>query len=235
MSDPFVCLFVLFVCLLVLFVCYFCLSLFFVCLSVINVIHLILFCCISVFIHLIFHLIEGVIAERFNWEYKADKPIPGQQTPLKFNAELLTRSGSRDLEGEGLWRMGIYGSKSPDGSETDRFGYVSQALNPEGASTTLDGGFPMQIRNQEVDFDLGSIGCNGYGYMCAEFSKGDAPNPDYKFEVVRRSDVASNEVLTSCKKQKCSARKIEIVVFLTDLTHFVIPAADNGPYFTTPI
>ncbi|XP_033625444.1 uncharacterized protein LOC117288629 isoform X2 [Asterias rubens] len=154
------------------------------------------------------NLCRGVIAERFDWEYKADRPIPGQQTPVKYNAELITRSGSRDLEGEGLWRMGMYGSKSPDGGETDRFGYVQQALNPAGAATTLDGGFPMPIRNQEVDFELGSIGCNGYDYVCAEFTKGDAPNPDYKFQVVSRSDTDTGDVLTSCKKQKCSARAV---------------------------
>ena len=103
--------------------------------------------------------------------------------------------------------MGMYGSRSADGSATDRFGYVSQALNGEGASTTLAGGSTMNIRNQEVGFDMGSIGCNEYGYVCAEFTKGDMSEPDYRFEVAGRSDLSSGDVLTSCKKQTCSARK----------------------------
>ncbi|XP_038058441.1 collagen alpha-2(V) chain-like isoform X2 [Patiria miniata] len=150
---------------------------------------------------------SGVIAERFDWSYDPGTPIPGQQTPVSFDAQLDTRSGSRDLSGTGLWKMGMYGSRSADGDPTDRFGYVSQALNPAGASTTLRGGQRMNIRNQQVDFDIGSIGCNEYGYVCAEFTKGDMPEPDFRFEVSGRSDVTDN-VLTSCKKQKCSARAV---------------------------
>ncbi|XP_022088425.1 uncharacterized protein LOC110978062 isoform X2 [Acanthaster planci] len=150
---------------------------------------------------------SGVIADRFDWSYDAGNPIPGQQTPVTFNAELGTRSGSRDLSGSGLWRMGMYGSRSPDGDPSDRFGYVSQALNPEGASTSLTGGSTMYIRNQQTDFDIGSIGCNEYGYVCAEFTKGNMPEPDFRFEVSGRTDVSDN-VLTSCKKQKCSARAV---------------------------
>ncbi|XP_038058584.1 uncharacterized protein LOC119729863 [Patiria miniata] len=151
---------------------------------------------------------RGVLAERFDWTYDAGSPIPGQQTPVKFNGELFTSPRSRDLSGTGLWKMGMYGSRSADGDPTDRFGYVSQALNPAGASTTLKGGTPMAIPNQQVDFDIGSIGCNEYGYVCAEFTKGDNPEPEYKFEVVGRSDVAAGNVLTSCKKQECSARAV---------------------------
>ncbi|XP_022088423.1 uncharacterized protein LOC110978061 isoform X2 [Acanthaster planci] len=151
---------------------------------------------------------QGVLAERFDWDYDPGSPIPGRQTPVSFNGELITSPRSRDLSGSGLWKMGMYGSRSPDGDPSDRFGYVSQALNPAGAGTTLMGGTPMAIRDQQVDFDIGSIGCNEYGYVCAEFTKGDSPNPDYKFKVVGRSDVPSTNVLTSCKKQECSARAV---------------------------
>ena len=148
----------------------------------------------------------GVLARNFQWDYEVNgAALPGKETPMTVEMSLDTLRGSRSLEGEGLWRMGLFGSGNRDGSGT-RSVYKEQILNEANMATGMAGnGASMSIKPIETDFDIGTVGCvEGIDYLCAEFTKGSMPDPDFKFDIVGRRPEEGN-TFTSCKRQECLA------------------------------
>lgn len=129
---------------------------------------------------------------------RADEP-----DDMLLNVDLSTLPESGPADGDGLWRIGVFGSPSPEG-EGPRLGYVRQILDRAESSTPADGeGAPLELNNLEAEFDLSQIGCDSeYRFLCLEFSKGLRAAPDFKFEVQGGGDQ-----IISCKEQPCRRRK----------------------------
>ncbi|XP_072166826.1 uncharacterized protein [Diadema setosum] len=147
---------------------------------------------------------KGIIATDFEWTMEpTETVIPGQATGVSLDGTVTFRENNPELSGSGLWRMGMYGSRNADGTG-ERFGYVPQTLNTGEAGTTLQDSSPLGLMNVETDFEIGSVGCNDFGYLCLEFTGGDNPTPNYAFRVdgaVDRSKEANT--LTRCREQEC--------------------------------
>ncbi|XP_072174093.1 uncharacterized protein [Diadema setosum] len=149
---------------------------------------------------------KGIISTDFDWSMEpTETVIPGQATGVSLDSTVFFRENNPELTGSGLWRMGMYGSRNADGSG-ERFGYVPQALSAAEAGTTLGANSPLEFMNVETDFEIGSIGCNDFGYVCLEFTGGDDPQPSYFFRVDGAVDGSKEaNTLTRCREQECLA------------------------------
>ncbi|XP_071831947.1 uncharacterized protein [Apostichopus japonicus] len=148
----------------------------------------------------------GVIAETLDWELIGENPIPGQETPVIIDIEVTFRDDTRNLVGEGLWRVSLFGSSDPLG-DGPRFGEVAQILNGAEGSTDIANGDPLDINGIETEFEYGTIGCiEDVNYICMEFLKGDAPDPEFTFTVEGGRNAVSRDSLVLCKPQECLSR-----------------------------
>ncbi|XP_038057974.1 uncharacterized protein LOC119729480 [Patiria miniata] len=96
---------------------------------------------------------------------------------LVITAVLATDS-RRYLDGTGLWKVSLFGSKSTNGSGTDRYDERSQVLTTaENTDKSLQGQ-PLEMTIQ-TQFLLGGVGCEDYPYFCITIDKGDDPQPDF--------------------------------------------------------
>lgn len=150
----------------------------------------------------------GIVAEEMDWTLEPlETVIPGQPTSVSIDNNVAFRAGNPTLSGMGLWRMGVFGSRNMQGSG-DKFGYVAQTLSRPQQSTTLEENDALEVMDAVTDFEIGSIGCNDYGYVCVEFTGGDAPSPTYFFRVAGAIDsTRAANTLVKCKEQECLASK----------------------------
>ncbi|XP_063953209.1 uncharacterized protein LOC129257173 isoform X2 [Lytechinus pictus] len=152
---------------------------------------------------------RGIVARDLEWELEpAETVIPYQETAVNLDATVFFREDNPLLSGDGLWRMGLYGSRTADGSG-DRYGYKPQTLSWPQQGTTLEEGVPLGMPDVETDFEIGTVGCNDFGYVCVEFTGGDNPNPNYFFRKEGATDNSpAQNTLTRCKEQECLSKAI---------------------------
>ncbi len=153
----------------------------------------------------LFCLTPGVIATGIEWSVEAENFMAGQPGTLSLDVAIPTTEKSRDVDGLGLWRLGLFGSRQADGGG-QRMGNVNQILNPYHQANGLSGGSPLQLRDITTRFDLSQIGCTDYQYLCVEFDKGQSAQPDFAYKVS-----TGENTLVSCKPQPCRG------VYLTGL------------------
>lgn len=154
------------------------------------------------------HLYLGIVARDMEWSLEPlGKVIPGQATSVGLSSTVSFRENNPQLTGERLWRMGVFGSRDAQGNG-ERFNYVSQTLSDEQQGTTLNENSPLQLTDVETLFDIGSVGCNDFGYVCVEFTGGDDPDPYYFFRREGAADASRPEnTITKCKEQECLSSK----------------------------
>ncbi|XP_071822896.1 uncharacterized protein [Apostichopus japonicus] len=143
----------------------------------------------------------GVSAIDFEWSMiPLERPAKGCARPVELDLWVNFTENTRDLKGEGLWRVGLYGSSSIDGNGT-RYAEVRQSLNALQSAERLSDARPISFSDIVTDFELGSIGCiKEYPYFCVEFAKAEGPTPDYTF-ITEMGDTS----LISCVPQECNA------------------------------
>ncbi|XP_022084638.1 uncharacterized protein LOC110976020 [Acanthaster planci] len=91
-------------------------------------------------------------------------------------------SSRQNLEGTGLWRVSIFGSKSTDGTGGDRYDERPQVLTTTGnTDKSLVAGKPLQLTIR-TQFLLGGVGCEDYPYFCITLDKGENPQPDFTIQ-----------------------------------------------------
>lgn len=134
------------------------------------------------------------------WGYTERNTVINQPSPLTIDATIFT-TDSRQLSGSGLWRLGLYGSGNNNGTGP-RLNYTEQVLDARAASTSLPSGYPLSLRSVQTEFDIGSLGCSEFTHICAEFTQGENPSPEFKFEISWGRDV-----ITECIEVECAAGK----------------------------
>ena len=162
--------------------------------------------CLWPSLNLLLH--EGVFAESLQWSLEAVEPVyPGEETSVSIDSAVTFRDGNRQLIGSGLWKQGIFGSRNRDGSG-ERFNYKGQVLSRPQASTTLEADSNLEITDAITDFEIGTVGCNDFGFLCMEFTGGDNPNPDFFFRVAGATDNSREaNTLVACQEQECLSSK----------------------------
>ena len=143
--------------------------------------------------------------------------MAGQPATLSLNVAIPTTEESRDVDGLGLWRLGLFGSRQADGGG-QRLGNVDQILNSYHQANGLSGGNPLQLRDITTRFDLSQIGCTDYQYLCVEFDKGQSAQPDFAYRVS-----TGENTLVSCKPQPCRGTLILLLIkYILFLLTFLI-------------
>ena len=151
-------------------------------------------------------MLSGVTATALDWDYETANVIINQEGTLIIDAEISMTEDSRSLSGgTGYWRMGLYGSQNVDGSG-EQFGYQQQILSGAEAANELLQGQNLLFNDVETTFDVASLGCGNFGYLCLEFTKGDSPSPDFKYNVQGRGDTDAM-MLSSCVPVECNKGK----------------------------
>ena len=125
---------------------------------------------------------------------------------MSIFAIIESKQGTRDVEGEGLWQLNLFASRTGDGSG-DRSGLKRQILEEPAASQPLAGGIPLNLLDIKTSFDLGSVGCTDYGFICLEFQKGRIPRPQFYMFTE-----AGTPTLITCHQRTCQAGKINIIL-----------------------
>ena len=138
-----------------------------------------------------------------------DRVLPGQETGVSIDSTIVFEDDNREVAGSGLWRKGLFGSTNPDGSG-ERFNYQRQILDGRQQDITLDKNSGiLDVSEATTTFEIGTVGCNGFGYVCVEFTGGDNPNPMYYFRVVgSTNDYPEENTVVTCKEQECLASKL---------------------------
>lgn len=164
-----------------------------------------------------FPLYAGLTATDLDWTItEVADPVYGEETAVELDVNVDFTPDSANKKGEGLWRVGMFGSESPDG-DGDRYGDVYQTLNEEKA-TTAKKGTELVIDDIATEFEIGTIGCTEVRYICVEFAQGDDPDPPFTMNVESSRGDTSTTSLVTCKEHECSARKsrcpLHTLVFL---------------------
>ena len=149
-------------------------------------------------------------AESLDWDLTpTDTVIPGQETGVSIDSYITFEDDNREVAGTGLWRKGLFGSRNPDGSG-ERFNYHPQILDaPQQALILAENSGMLEVFESTTPFQIGTVGCNDFGYVCVEFTGGDDPDPLYYFRVVGSTNRYPEEnTLVKCKEQECLASKV---------------------------
>lgn len=123
---------------------------------------------------------------------------------MSIDATATIARDSRPLSGEGLWQLSLYGSRNEDGSGL-QFNYIEQLLNVDQEGQSAGPDLPLDFPDLETRFDISSVGCGQFAYLCLELQKGRVPMPDYQFQT-RTGD----DRIRSCKQQECMTREFEL-------------------------
>ncbi|XP_033116355.1 uncharacterized protein LOC117116426, partial [Anneissia japonica] len=141
---------------------------------------------------------EGVFRlDGMTWEMTTRGSVNiGQPSDLIINLIVDVADDSDFITGSNLWRVGLYGSESPDGSTSLRSNYVRQILPGSQRGQLFAQGMDTVIMIRTM-YDVSHVGCGTFKYMCLEFTKNDLATPD--FEIV--SDMGGT--LRSCQVAPC--------------------------------
>ena len=126
----------------------------------------------------------------------------GRPAEMSLDVTVGTSDDSRNVEGTGLWRMGMYGSTNEEGTGEKR-AYVNQVLDPFGAGKSLEGGVDLAFNQLEAQFRIDELGCSEYKFLCLEFAKGYGSDPNFAFRAEDGSDR-----ITKCKPEECRGEKV---------------------------
>ncbi len=141
----------------------------------------------------------GVVITDMDWDMEIQGEVKsGQADSLAFNMDVDSLVNSGSVEGDTLWRVGLYGSTNPRGSGK-KLNLQRQILSQDQSGRSLRAGETMEVPFIESKFDLTEVGCEEeYQYLCLEFTKGERARPDFMFEVQQGGDE-----IVRCKKQPC--------------------------------
>lgn len=141
-----------------------------------------------------------------NWTYSADELLPEQRTAVTLDVDMTLREDTRDISGDRLWRLGLFGSTSQNGTGP-KYDEVYQVLTEEAMSKSVIDGRPVEFGTMDTQFEIGTIGCvEGLDYVCIELAKNTDPEPDYVM-LIEENGSFDAKSLVSCKEQECFASK----------------------------
>ncbi|XP_071825938.1 uncharacterized protein [Apostichopus japonicus] len=103
---------------------------------------------------------------------------PHGHADMGVTATVSTSLNSDRIEGRGLWRLGIFGSRSQDGSG-ERLHEMRNILSDDVAAMPLIPGQELVLPGNAI-INLQGIGTGqDFSYFCMEFAKGDHADPDF--------------------------------------------------------
>lgn len=58
----------------------------------------------------------AVFVNGMNWTISSDNPIPGEESPILLDVDVDFEDYSRNVSGNDLWQVSLFGSQSPEGN-----------------------------------------------------------------------------------------------------------------------
>ena len=143
---------------------------------------------------------SGVIATALDWTYDAGTYSYGEIASVNFDVTVSTTEDSRNVNGLGLWRVGVFASTQADGSGR-REAENTQILDAYNQGQALNPPIPLNFDVNGVRFNMNPLGCESYRYLCVEFTKRQGSDPDFAFQTATGGDR-----LVSCKEVQCQSK-----------------------------
>ncbi|XP_072021184.1 uncharacterized protein [Amphiura filiformis] len=171
--------------------------------------------------------------ERFRWTLSGHgMAIPGEPMNVTLTVTVPVLRNSDEIRGTNLWRIGIYGSGSEDGSDPERYSYVRQTITDEQVATSVVPGSDM-VLSIDTQFAITGVGCGDYGYFCVEFAKADNPVPDFIF-----NQDGNGQPIVVCQQIACrdgdsatesasSIARLKSLNWNLEVTHLIIGYPSN--------
>lgn len=151
-----------------------------------------------------YYSFTGLIVKNLKWEYETPEGVTiGEPSPMVIEATAKIAKDSRPLDGDGLWQLSLFGSRYEDGTGL-QFNFVEQLLDISDESTPAGPDLPLQFSDLARRYDISSIGCGQFPYLCLQLQKGRNPMPDYLF----RTSLGDDRI-RSCKEVDCISSKYE--------------------------
>ena len=150
--------------------------------------------------HYIYLLFLGVIATALDWTYGAGSYSYGELASVDFDVTVSTTEDSRNVNGLGLWRVGVFASTQADGSGR-REAENTQILDAYNQGQALTPPTPLNFDVNGIRFNMNPLGCESYRYLCVEFTRGVRADPDFAFQTIDGGDN-----LVSCKEVQCQSK-----------------------------
>lgn len=122
---------------------------------------------------------------------------PENPSVMKFRAMLTPGTHSGSVEGYNMWKMTMFGSDRPDGSQA-RFGEIGNVLSGENLKKPVVPGQNLEFSVERM-FDLTAAGC-AHDYLCIEFSKNTYSSVPFSI------NLGDTETLISCKRLTCDGK-----------------------------
>ncbi|XP_022080540.1 uncharacterized protein LOC110973761 [Acanthaster planci] len=118
---------------------------------------------------------------------------------LTFNVQVSSAVAGASVSGTNLWQVIIFSDTQLNGQGLTVI-QMQAVLPGNTASTFLQAGVDMILRNIQVTLDLTQISCNQIPYICVRLLKSSnpSPNPDFTFTAV-----PSEDVLLHCQPLDC--------------------------------
>ncbi|XP_022088426.1 collagen alpha-1(II) chain-like [Acanthaster planci] len=141
---------------------------------------------------------QGATFSGMSWSREVGQQQYGLPAPLTIDAQVTATPDSPSVDGTGLWKMNIFGSRSMNGSGV-RQNERTQILDGFNQGKSLSaGGGPLEFSDIQTRFPLDDLGCGEYKYLCLEFTKGDNANPDYSY-----ATTTGAQSIINCLPEKC--------------------------------
>ncbi|PIK42696.1 5 alpha fibrillar collagen [Apostichopus japonicus] len=149
---------------------------------------------------------QSVFLTNMNWTLTEDDPVPGQKSLVNLDIETNFQNRSRAVFGDDLWQVRLFASNLSAG-DGERIGETNRVLSYYQAGQIIEQPeSTILFEGADVYFDIGSVGCKDYVYVCVEFRKGEDPSTNFTMIVVENDELTTKTSLHSCKERVCSAK-----------------------------
>ncbi|XP_072024307.1 uncharacterized protein [Amphiura filiformis] len=114
----------------------------------------------------------------------------GENVSFTTNVTIGFSKASASINGSGLWKLTMYGSKHAD-CTGEKFQPIDQLLSETHQAQPVVSGKEVTFFDINGKFDFAAVGCDEeFGYLCFDFMKGDQPKPDFIFRSLNKNDTS---------------------------------------------
>lgn len=131
----------------------------------------------------------------FRWTVEPTTYRDAESSDVNIQAWITPSPTTDYIYGDGLWRLGIFGSSSQTGVGR-KVAYRRQILARRDASAPMHAAAPLEF-DVATHFELWRVGCNDIGFLCVEFGKGDSPDPNFNIPL------PGGGAVVSCQRATC--------------------------------
>ncbi|PIK54995.1 hypothetical protein BSL78_08042 [Apostichopus japonicus] len=143
--------------------------------------------------------------QQVRWNIIVDNFRFNEPSDMSLNISVDVQENSEEIiGGTNLWRIGIYGSRDPAGDDDEKIGFIPQILDKSDAlhSPDIIPGRTLVFPLITTQFDLSSIGCGDYRYLCVAIAKSADSVPNFEI-----SNNKNKRKVVTCRQIQCISQE----------------------------